>query len=87
MTLESVALIFAGVLVNGFTFACGVAAGVSLVERKQDNDDSDSDTEADDESRQWHLPLDIGAPHRPGLRSGSGANKKPQANPPKRADR
>jgi len=85
MTLEAVSLVFLGVVLNGFTFVVGLAVGISLYERKQDND-SDS-SEEEDAISNWHLPLDIGSAHSPGLRSVGGAQQKPKADSAKRQDR
>ena len=85
MTLEAVSLVFLGVVLNGFTFVVGLAVGISLYERKQDHD-SNSDEE-EDAAGKWHIPLDIGSPHRPGLRSVGGAQPKPKADSAKRQDR
>lgn len=85
MTLEAISLVFLGVVLNGFTFVVGLAVGISLYERKQDND-SDSN-EAADEANQWHIPLDIGSAHRPRLRSVGGAQPQPKADSAKRQDR
>lgn len=82
MTLDSLIFLAVGMTVNGLTFALGVAVGASL--RKDSDHDRDNDETETDPSRQWHLPLDIGTPHRPGLRSASGANPQPKADPAKR---
>lgn len=87
MTLSDLVFLTVGVVVNGFTFACGVATGVSLVQRKQDNDNSDSDESAEEGSANWHLPLDIGSAHRPRLRSVGGAQPQRKADSAKRQDR
>ena len=87
MTLEGVALVFVGVVLNGFTFVVGMAVGISLLERKQDNDsNSDSDEEAT-EGGHWNLPLDIGSPHGPQLRSRRGAKQDAETDLAERQDR
>ena len=86
MTLEGVALVFVGVVLNGFTFVVGMAVGISLLERKQGYDNSNSDEETT-EGGHWHLPLDIGTTHGPQLRSRRGPKQDAEADPAKRADR
>ena len=82
MTMEQLALVACGVLMNGLVFAIGVAVGITL--RKDSDHDSDTD-EAPQAGGNWHLPLDIGAPHSPQLRGASGAKPKPEADSAKRA--
>ena len=83
MTPDNVFFLAAGCLMNGLIFAIGVAVGITL---RKDSDHDDSDTnEAPKAGGNWHLPLDIGAPHSPELRSASCARPQPQADPAKRA--
>jgi hypothetical protein len=84
VTIEQLALVACGVTVNGLTFALGLAVGTSL--KRKDSHDSDND-QATEGSKRWHLPLDIGAPHRPQLRGAGSANQKPEADPAKRPAR
>lgn len=84
MSFDSIALVLLGCLVNGFTFVVGLAVGISLFERKQDDNSNENE---EDHKIDWHQPLDIGAPHCPELRSGCRANPKPQTDPAKRQDR
>ena len=86
MTLSDAVFLAVGVFVNGFTFAVGVATGVSLVQRKQENDNSDSNADEDEKGPRF-IPLDIGAPHSPQLRSGCGADSHAETDPAKRQDR
>lgn len=86
MTLEGVALVFVGVVLNGFTFVVGMAVGISLLERKQDDDNSNSDEETS-EGGHLHLPLDIGTPYRTQLRSRRGAEPDAKTDIAERADR
>ena len=83
MTPDNVFFIAVGCLMNGFVFAIGVAVGITL-RKDSDHDDSDTD-EAPQAGGNWHLPLDIGAPHSPQLRGASGAKQKPEADSAKRA--
>jgi hypothetical protein len=82
MTLDNAMFLCAGVLVNGFVFALGIAVGISL--RKDADHDRDND-EAQEEPGNWHLDLDIGTAHSPGLRTAGGAGQEPKADPDKRA--
>jgi hypothetical protein len=82
MTLDNAMFLCAGVLVNGLVFALGIAVGISL--RKDADDDRDND-KAEATPGNWHLDLDIGTPHSPGLRTAGGAGAKPEADPDKRA--
>lgn len=82
MTPDNVIFLCAGVLVNGFVFALGVAVGLTL--RKDSTDDRDNDT-TEEGPGNWHLPLDIGTPYRPGLRAAGSAGAKPEADFDKRA--
>lgn len=84
MTLEQLALVACGVVVNGLTFALGMAVGISLTRRKDSRNDRDND-EAPQAGINWHLPLDIGTPHSPQLRSAGGAKPQPKADSAKRA--
>lgn len=53
MTIEQAVFLAVGFLLNGMTFACGVAVGISLT-RKDVRNDSDDDTEEDDD--EWGEP-------------------------------
>lgn len=54
MTIEQAVFLAVGFLLNGLTFACGVAVGISLV-RKDACNDCDDDTEEDDDD-EWGKP-------------------------------
>ena len=84
MTIDNVIFLCAGVCVNGLTFALGIAVGLTF--RKDSDHDCDND-EDEEGSKQWHLPLDIGRAHSPGLRTAGGAGAKPEANLAKRPTR
>lgn len=85
MTIDNLMFLAVGVCVNGFTFALGVAVGLTF--RKDSDHDSDNDTTEADPSRSWHLPLDIGTAHSPQLRSTGGAQPQPKAHPAERPAR
>lgn len=72
MSFESIALVLLGCVVNGFTFVVGLAVGISLFERKQDDNSNENE---ENPKIDWHQPLDIGAPHCPQIRSGCGKIK------------
>jgi hypothetical protein len=47
MTIEQLTLVGVGVLVNGLTFALGIAVGISLTRK-------DSTNGNEDKAKQWH---------------------------------
>ena len=82
MTPDNVFFLAVGCVMNGLVFAIGVAVGITL--RKDSDHDSDTD-KAPQAGGNWHIPLDIGAPHSPQLRGASGAKPQPKADSAKRA--
>lgn len=84
MTLTDLVFLSIGLTWNGFTFALGVALGISLVERKRSNDNSNSDAPQGEEHDGVYRP-DIGSEHRPELRLSGSSSEEPEAHPAKRA--
>lgn len=78
MTIEQLALVACGVLMNGLTFALGVAVGISLKRKDIANDNRDSQQAQAGQSN-WHQPLDQQPQIGPRCRQGGCANPKPEA--------
>jgi hypothetical protein len=87
MTPDNVIFLCAGFVLNGLTFALGVAVGLTLRKDSDHDHDRDNDSTEESPSLRCHLPLDIGAPHRPQLRGAGSANQNHEADPAKRPAR
>lgn len=77
MSIEQVALVGLGGIVNSLTFAMGITVGIALCKRKDslnDNGDHDKDKRTE-ESGSWHIALPAqGTAARP-CRSGTGCSR------------
>jgi hypothetical protein len=82
MTIEQLAILACGVVVNGLTFALGLAVGASL--RKESRNDSSSN---EAEAKNWHVAFDKHTEGGAGCRKGGCANPQPEADPAKRPTR
>lgn len=79
MTIEQLTLVGVGVMVNGLTFALGIAVGASL--RKESRHDRNSN---EDEKKNWHVAFSQQPEGGAGCRKNGCANSQPQADPAKR---
>jgi hypothetical protein len=84
MTLEQLALVACGVLMNGLTFALGVAVGISLKRKDIANDNRDSQ-QAQAGQTNWHQPLDQQPQGCTRCRQGGCSNPQPEASAHERA--